>query len=162
MSDRKSLADNKRKLSLAPFKLDLCTPPSFFFFFVVLHQLLCCQYLCLVRPRCAHRAGYKESTLFLLPAQRMLNPALPEPKRGGPSSSLTNSFLAGGTCSRLMKMLHRALIPCSRPAYSQNTAPSGRLFCHFGMRALRRTHPFTVAGSDGGHLKYFFHHFFFF
>lgn len=128
----------------------------FFFLKVVLHQLLCCQYLCLVRPRCTHRAGYKESTLFLLPAQRMLNPALPEPKRGGLSSSLTNSFLAGGTCSRLMKMLHCALILCSRPAYSRNTARSGRLFCHFGMRALWQTHTFTVTGSDEGHLKYFF------
>lgn len=81
-----------------------------------------------------HRQDYFSC---FLNSVRQLNLALPELTRWmeqGPLSSLTKRFVACGTCSRLMKMLHTSFILCLSllfPETSFDRVCVCVFYCHF-------------------------------
>lgn len=80
-----------------------------------------------------------------------------ESVQGGLSSSLTNSFLAGGACSCLMKMSHCSLILCLGSLFPEDNSEWVVILSSF-LEESMDTHVHTQANTGSIHLfKIFFY-----
>lgn len=94
-------------------------------FSLSLHHFTDCQYLCALCPRCIHGAVLGTMSwlsFFSCSEIAESSSAWVELVQQGLSSSLTNSFLASGACSCLMKMLHCSLILCLGPLFPEHSS----------------------------------------
>lgn len=118
-------------------------------FSLSLHHFTDCQYLCALCPRCIHGAVLGTMnwlSFFSCSEIAESSSAWVESVQQGLSSSLTNSFLASGACSCLMKMLHCSLILCLGPLFPEHSSEWVVILSSFwktGVHTHMRTHSRT-------------------